>query len=55
MQARSKSEHRVQEVCSPKYFIVSIICFHVHFDKQVRDDFKTQSLAAVLAGIYSKQ
>ena len=31
---RYKTEHRVEEVCCTKYFIVSVISFHVYFDEQ---------------------
>ena len=32
---RYKTEHRVEEVCCTKCFIVSVMSFHVYFDKQV--------------------
>ena len=32
---RYKTEHRVEEVCCSKCFIVSVMSFHVYFDKQV--------------------
>ena len=31
---RYKTEHRVEEVCCTKCFIVSVMSFHVYFDKQ---------------------
>ena len=32
---RYKTEHRVEEICCSKCFIVSVISFLVYFDKQV--------------------
>ena len=32
---RYKPEHRVEEVCCTKCFIVSVMSFHAYFDKQV--------------------
>ena len=34
--ARYKTEHRVEQVCCSKCYIVSVISFLVYFDKQVR-------------------
>ena len=39
---RYKTEHRVEEVCCTKFFIVSVMSFHVYFDKQVHKNWKKQ-------------
>ena len=37
---RYKTEHRVEEVCCSKCFIVSVMSFHLYFDKQVHKKLK---------------
>ena len=32
---RYETEHRIEEVCCSKCFIVSVMSFHVYFDKEV--------------------
>ena len=36
----NKTEHRVEEVCCSKCFIVSVMSFHLYFDKQVHKKLK---------------
>ena len=51
-----KTEHRVEEVCSSKCFIVSVISFHVYFDKQVHKKLeKKLSKKKLEAGILLNQ
>ena len=42
---RYKTEHRVEEVCCSKCFIVSIMSFHVYFDKQVHKKTEQKKLS----------
>ena len=41
---RYKTEHRVEEVCCSKCFIVSIMSFHVYFVKQVHKKLKKKTI-----------
>ena len=42
---RYKTGHRVEEVCCSKCFIVSVMSFHLYFDKQVHKKLKKKKLS----------